>query len=770
MTAGRRDSIRSNCSPETKKHLANAGRHCRMCGDNVPCSARRRSGPRSTSTRGFTMRRRFTCSRVGFLLIVLASVLAFPAYARTIKDVGSSSNGQNGNCPPQDLGGPCLYFQLNGSVPLAGTDANGNPITVTITFSDWGCQQDLTFHTCTPQAFVSNGIGDITNVVLDVVLQGTNTPTYTLNLQRFTMSGIQTGLQSAPTYVSCEVSGAAIPCVWNPMPDTQNLQEPSPIAASDGINTQWDFGSTPTVDQFVDIQICTSSNYSDCPTTPQGLGEAILVIGGSFASDNLSLDPKNYLAVVADSNGNVFNLGGLTPPVVASAAGNNTQATATAITTSSFTDFVDTSQLSPSENSDGSMQFPQGFVLPPVPSCNPPNGANTDTRIFRTAWYSYTAPSDGSVTIDTAKSHYDTLVYVLTGNNNSEIACNDDPASGNLLQAKATFSVTGGNTYNIIVMHTPTEQTLDSSNNLVGYPLSTDGTLYVKFQFTATLPSASVSASSLQFSGQIVNTSSSSQPITLTNNGPSALSITNIAASSGFSQTNNCPISPTTLAANGSCTINVVFSPASTGSETGTLTITDNASNGNQVVMLSGSGTDFQVSASALSSSSIQPGQKSTSTVSISPTGAFTSTVALTCSIAPATQIPPVCGFSPTSIADGSGTSTLTISTIASSAFLRAPYGTHRMFWVASFVPLLFGGALLRMRRRRLPRTLRFFGQAIVLMLICLLLISVGCGGSSSSPTPAPKSAGTTAGNYTVTITGSVGQLTRNTTLTFTVP
>ena len=72
--------------------------------------------------------------------------------------------------------------------------------------------------------------------------------------------------------------------------------------------------------------------------------------------------------------------------------------------------------------------------------------------------------------------------------------------------------------------------------------------------------------------------------------GQRALTITSIATSANFGQTNNCGGS---VAAGGSCTINVTFSPTATGPLTGTLTITDN-SNGvagsTQTVTLSGTG------------------------------------------------------------------------------------------------------------------------------------------------------------------------------------
>ena len=92
-----------------------------------------------------------------------------------------------------------------------------------------------------------------------------------------------------------------------------------------------------------------------------------------------------------------------------------------------------------------------------------------------------------------------------------------------------------------------------------------------------------LSPSSLTFPGQPVNTTSGSQSVTLTNTGSAALSISNIAASAQFAQTNSCPISPSTLPVNGTCSINVTFTPTATGTQSGSITITDNASGSPQV-------------------------------------------------------------------------------------------------------------------------------------------------------------------------------------------
>jgi uncharacterized repeat protein (TIGR02543 family) len=101
------------------------------------------------------------------------------------------------------------------------------------------------------------------------------------------------------------------------------------------------------------------------------------------------------------------------------------------------------------------------------------------------------------------------------------------------------------------------------------------------------VPLVSLNPTLLTFTTQNVGTTSSSQSITLSNTGGAALSLGSITANGDFSQSNNCGGG---LGAGGSCAISVTFTPTANGSRTGTLSITDNASNSPQSVSLSGTG------------------------------------------------------------------------------------------------------------------------------------------------------------------------------------
>jgi hypothetical protein len=97
----------------------------------------------------------------------------------------------------------------------------------------------------------------------------------------------------------------------------------------------------------------------------------------------------------------------------------------------------------------------------------------------------------------------------------------------------------------------------------------------------------SLSPASLTFASQEVHTSSAAQTVTVTNSGTAAASVSSIAASGDFAQTNTCG---TSIAAGASCSVSVTFTPTASGSRTGNVTITSNASNSPTTVALSGTG------------------------------------------------------------------------------------------------------------------------------------------------------------------------------------
>jgi hypothetical protein len=123
---------------------------------------------------------------------------------------------------------------------------------------------------------------------------------------------------------------------------------------------------------------------------------------------------------------------------------------------------------------------------------------------------------------------------------------------------------------------------------------------------------------------------------------------------------------------------------------------------------------------------------------------------------------PPTCSASqPAAISGGNAvTSTLTINTTgSSSAVLNQPLKHFFTFGGGTFVAalVLFG---LPRRRRKLQALLT------LLVLSAVAMVAVGCGGSNTNIT---TTNGTTAGSYTVTVTGTSGSTTAKTAIVVTV-
>ncbi len=98
---------------------------------------------------------------------------------------------------------------------------------------------------------------------------------------------------------------------------------------------------------------------------------------------------------------------------------------------------------------------------------------------------------------------------------------------------------------------------------------------------------AGLSPPSLTFASRLVGTTSPAQTVKLSNTGSVPLNISSIATTGDYTETNNCNAS---LGKGASCNINVSFTPTATGTRSGTLSVTDNASGSPQTVALSGSG------------------------------------------------------------------------------------------------------------------------------------------------------------------------------------
>jgi len=181
--------------------------------------------------------------------------------------------------------------------------------------------------------------------------------------------------------------------------------------------------------------------------------------------------------------------------------------------------------------------------------------------------------------------------------------------------------------------------------------------------------------SALSFSSQATGTTSTAQTVTVSNPTSSAASVSSVSVSGPFAETNNCGSS---IAAGGSCTVSVTFSPTASGSATGTLTV--NAGGVTDTVALSGSGIapgpvlnaspasvsfPATIVGDAAASQTVTISNSGTATASISGvsvSGPFTETNNCS-SVAVGSSCTATVGFTPT--AAGTNTGSLTVTSNA---------------------------------------------------------------------------------------------------------
>ena len=168
------------------------------------------------------------------------------------------------------------------------------------------------------------------------------------------------------------------------------------------------------------------------------------------------------------------------------------------------------------------------------------------------------------------------------------------------------------------------------------------------FGTSSSNPGASLSPTSLTFGSQTVGTTSAAQTVTVSNTGSATLTITSIVASGDFAETDNCGSS---LVASGNCTISVTFTPTASGTRTGSLSVTDNASGSPQTVNLTGTGAAAGTPGASLSPTSLTFGSQTVGTTSAAQTVTLSNTGGATLSI---TSIVPSGDFAATNTCGGS--------------------------------------------------------------------------------------------------------------------
>lgn len=155
----------------------------------------------------------------------------------------------------------------------------------------------------------------------------------------------------------------------------------------------------------------------------------------------------------------------------------------------------------------------------------------------------------------------------------------------------APAGMNAGTSCSIQVVFKPTATGVRSGSLTVSSN-SAQPVLPVSLSGTGTQPAISVSPASVNFGGQSINTSAPDQTITVTNTGSATLLISSTLVSGDPDLNvilNNCTAA---VPPAGSCSIEVGFTPRSTGAASATLSIGSNAPTTPTTVALSGTGID----------------------------------------------------------------------------------------------------------------------------------------------------------------------------------
>lgn len=188
-----------------------------------------------------------------------------------------------------------------------------------------------------------------------------------------------------------------------------------------------------------------------------------------------------------------------------------------------------------------------GTGIAPVANVNPTSLTFASTNIGSSRTLQTTLSNIGTAPLTISN-------FAFSGANPNDYSqtnnCNGSVAVNGSCTITVTFKPTGAFTRTA---------TLNITDNSFGTP----NPQTVSLSGTGVGPVLTINPTTLTFSSP-VNVTSAPQSATVQNTGNANLRITSIsAAGSQFSRSTNCPISPATLAPNGTCTITVTFTPTS---------------------------------------------------------------------------------------------------------------------------------------------------------------------------------------------------------------
>lgn len=268
-----------------------------------------------------------------------------------------------------------------------------------------------------------------------------------------------------------------------------------------------------------------------------------------------------------------------------------------------------------------------------------------------------------------------------------------------------------------------------------------------------------LSASSFSFGSQGVGLTSAAQTLTLANASGGDIPVASITTTGDFAQTNNCG---TSVAAGGSCAVQITYTPTAAGAATGTVTVSGDGQT--HTAALTGTGVNFTLALGAgqASNLTLNAGGSTSFPVTLTP-GGFSGPVSITCSGLPAAS---TCTVNPSPVtltAGGAATTvTVTIATRSRGVLvpvgpLAPPAGPNRLPWLwFALAAALASGAVVLRRRQRLA-----FG-----LLLLGAITAAACGGVTNELN---ANGGTPPGTYTATVKATAGKASQTVNVTVSI-
>jgi hypothetical protein len=566
-----------------------------------------------------------------FLLCLLLLTPAFSVcWPERALDLASSSKGLITNTCGNNPGAKNPYSNKRYSLPqLTATTTSGISYVATVDVYAWG-DYNCALYVSGNQTSGEDPATEDTILGITIATSAGPAPSGSYKLVSFRLNNY---LPASPnlSYISCQNNSAGVtPCDNQAEDDYAPVPEPAPVPGADGNSSLWTLGNI-----FQLSGITTGSTPNGPPmqltATPPQLAAALVVPGcapdpsanppqNCIATDTTNhsngLTPQTTYTVIIEDNasGQLLVLG--TPSSLQPSSGKGHDVFSAA----NYNPVTITTGIFANQLFDLSMNYPQldGSGAPAMngfaPSAYPPPCASNsgmctadDTfpnAAFHSMWFDFVPQANNPVSINTAYSHFDTILSVFTGAASSlqpvANGINDDNPNATIAQgprsSAVVFAGVKGVVYHILVSEYPAVESVnpapDPGFDIYEAPLSTDPML----DFTLTTPQLTATPAALPSFGSLTQgTSSQPQTVTLTaaysaaSSGISGIATSFTAGSGDFQIASNSGCL-SSLADQASCTLNIVFTPSAVGPRTGTLTITSSAENSPLIFALSGTG------------------------------------------------------------------------------------------------------------------------------------------------------------------------------------